>query len=305
MPDLPRPEIEMNVLVTGATGFTGPFVVNRLLALGCSVRCFVRPASDCSVLPAEAVQLATGDLSDVDSLKAALTGRDTLVNLASIGFGHAPGIVSAAVRAGVKRAIFISTTAIFTTLNAKSKVTRLAAEEAVRGSGLDYTILRPTMIYGTGRDRNMCRLVRLLRWTPVVPLPGRRDALQQPVYVDDVAAAVVQALKRENLRQRAYNIGGASVLTFEQIVDTVCGMLGRRVAKMPLSAGGLARALSTAESAGLRLPIRAEQVLRLNEDKRFDYDEAARDFGYSPRTFAEGMALELRDLGIRRPEVRG
>jgi nucleoside-diphosphate-sugar epimerase len=288
----------MNVLVTGATGFTGPFVVNRLVEMGLTVRCFVRLSSDISVLPESRIQLAYGDLADSLSLGAALSGVDALVNLASLGFGHAPTIVSAAVQAGVKRAIFISTTAIFTALSAKSKVIRLAAEDAVFESGLNCTILRPTMIFGNGRDRNMCRLVRFLRWTPVVPLPGRRDALQQPVYVDDVASAVCQVLQRENLPGRAYNIGGASALTFEQIVDTVCGMLGWRVVKVRIPAGGLAGVLASMESLGLRLPIRAEQVLRLNEDKRFDYVEAARDFGYSPRTFAEGMTLELRDLGL-------
>ena len=87
---------------------------------------------------------------------------DALVNLASLGFGHARGIVRAAVRAGLDRAVFVSTTAVTTTLPARSKAVRLAAEDEIRGSGLSWTILRPTMIYGAAGDRNLSRLLALL-----------------------------------------------------------------------------------------------------------------------------------------------
>jgi nucleoside-diphosphate-sugar epimerase len=126
-------------------------------------------------------------------LTSALRGVDALVNIASLGFGHAESILRSAKEAGVKRGIFISTTAIFTQLNAGSKSMRLAAEEAIQASGLDYTILRPTMIYGSPRDRNMWRLIRLLRVTPIMPIFGDGESLQQPIFVDDVAQAVLLA----------------------------------------------------------------------------------------------------------------
>ena len=141
------------VLVTGATGFTGSYVVSALLEQGYEVRCFVRPASNTQILAGHHVDWAYGDLADSDSLKQALENCDILANVASIGFGHAPAIVQAAERAGTKRAIFVSTTAIFTKLNASSKSVRLAAEDCIRKSELAYTILRPTMIYGSSRDR--------------------------------------------------------------------------------------------------------------------------------------------------------
>jgi uncharacterized protein YbjT (DUF2867 family) len=92
--------------------------------------------------------------------------------VASLGFGHA-GLVTDAVEAARPiRSVFFSSTALFTHLPAASKAVRLAAEEQVRALRTEWTILRPTMIYGAAGDRNMERLIRFLARSPVVPLPG-------------------------------------------------------------------------------------------------------------------------------------
>jgi uncharacterized protein YbjT (DUF2867 family) len=282
----------MKVLVTGATGFTGSRVVPLLLENGYEVRCFVRETSDRSPLSALGVEWATGDLSNPESLTAALRGVDALVNIASLGSGHAESIIRSAKEAGVRRGIFISTTAIFTRLNAGSKSIRLAAEEAIRSSGLDYTILRPTMIYGGPRDRNMWRLIHFLRVSPVIPIFGDGKSLQQPIFVDDVAQAVLLALQNDAAIGKSYNIAGKEPLTYNQVVDTVAAALGRRVLKLHLPHMPIVRLLHFAERMRLCLPIKAEQVLRLNEDKAFSYEEAQRDLGFNPRGFAEGIAAK-------------
>jgi len=286
----------MKVLITGATGFTGSYVVPTLLQQDIAVRCFVRPASNVNLLPVDRVELAQGDLDDPASLETALTGVDALVNLASLGFGHAEGIVGALMKVGIRRSIFISTTAIFTRLNARTKSVRLKAEETIRNSGLDYTILRPTMIYGSSRDRNMCRLIRYLRRWPVIPVFGNRGSLQQPVYVADVAAAVSQTLAESKSIGKCYNIPGASPQTLDQIVDTICFLMNRRVWKIHIPGGSVASAIALAERLCIKMPVTAEQILRLNEDKSFDYSRAREDFGYRPRSFKEGISLEIAQM---------
>jgi uncharacterized protein YbjT (DUF2867 family) len=288
----------MKVLVTGATGFTGSYVVPLLVRQGAHVRCLARASSDTSRLAPHQVELAEGDLSDQSSLERALRGTDVLVNIASLGFGHAPNIVNAALAAGTRRALFISTTAIFTTLNAPSRSVRLAAEETIRASGLDYTILRPTMIYGSSRDRNICRLIRYLRRWPAIPVFGRGEHLQQPVYVEDLAAALLQSLATARTVGRSYNISGKTPLTYTEVIDTICEALGRKVRKVYLPVAPFVTALRALERLPLRLPVKAEQVLRLNEDKAFDHKEAVEDFDYHPRSFAEGIRLELQEMGI-------
>ena len=283
----------MKVLVTGATGFTGSRLVPLLIKNGFQVRVFVRPTSDRSPLSALKVEWATGDFADPDSFTSALRGVDALVNIASLGFGHAESILKSMKEAGVKRGLFISTTAIFTQLNAGSKSVRLAAEEAIQASRLDYTILRPTMIYGSKRDRNMWRLIRLLRITPVMPIFGDGESLQQPIFVDDVAGAVLLALQTDATIGKSYNIAGKTPLTYNQVIDTVASTLGKRVWKLHLPYMPIVRMLQFTERMKLRLPIKAEQVLRLNENKAFSYEEAQRDFGFSPRSFEDGIRAEM------------
>ncbi len=284
----------MKVLVTGATGFTGSRVVPLLLQSGYQVRCLTRATSDRAPLSALTVEWVTGDLSNPESLTSAMRGMDALVNIASFGFGHADSILRSAKEAGVKRGIFISTTAIFTQLNAGSKSVRLAAEEAIQASGLDYTILRPTMIYGSERDRNMWRLIRLLRITPIMPIFGDGESSQQPIFVDDVAQAVLLALQNDITIGKSYNIAGKDPLTYNQVIDTVASALGKRVWKLHLPYMPIVRALQFTERMKIRLPIKAEQVLRLNENKAFSYEEAQKDFGFSPRSFDEGIGVEIK-----------
>jgi uncharacterized protein YbjT (DUF2867 family) len=294
--------------VIGGTGFTGSYVVARLLEARHEVTCLVRPTSDCSHLPTAHVALVEGSMDDVESLRRAMRGHDALICIASLGFGHAPGLIGAAEQASLRRAIFISTTALFTRIEAKSKAVRIAAENTIAHSTLPYTILRPTMIFGSARDRNMIRLIRYLQRWPVIPVMGSGERLQQPIYVDDVARAVIGVLGTDVTLRHAYNIAGAKPVTFDQIIDTVCRILGRRVRKVHLPIMPVAAALRTCERVHLRLPIRAEQILRLDEDKAFPWDDAARDFGFDPISLEEGIEREIADpeheparLVIQRP----
>ena len=283
----------MKVFVTGGTGFTGSHVVSLLLKNGHKVRCLCRPESDRSVLPQPDIEWAVGDLTDAAGLSASMQGMDALVNVASLGFGHANSILRAAQDAGIQRAVFVSTTAIFTQLNAASKKVRLAAEAAVENSGLNYTILRPTMIYGSPRDRNMWRLIRLMRSSPVVPVFGDGTYLQQPVYVGDVAQAIVSCLCNDQTIGKSYNIAGKDALTYNQVIDTIANQLPKRVWKIHIPSSPVVGILKFFERLHLPLPIKAEQVLRLNENKDFSYAEAKREFGFSPMPFEEGIRLEL------------
>ena len=284
----------MKVFVTGGTGFTGSYVLRLLIKNGYEVRCLHRPGSDRSSLPQPEIEWASGDLSDSQALSASMRGTDALVSLASLGFGHADSIVRAAQEAGISRAVFVSTTAIFTQLNARSKQVRLAAESVIETSGLKFTILRPTMIYGSSRDRNMWRLIRFMRSSPLVPVFGDGNHLQQPIYVGDVAQAIVSCLCNDQTIGKSYNIAGKSPRTYNQVIDTIAGQLQKRVLKIHIPSAPVVSLLKLFERLHIPFPIKAEQVLRLNENKNFSYEDAERDFDFSPLSFEEGIKLELR-----------
>lgn len=283
----------MRIFVTGATGFTGSMTVPLLLSAGYQVTCLYRASSDRSVLPQPEINWVLGDVADRYGLTEAMKSSDTLVNIASLGFGHADAIVAAAEDAGINRAIFISTTAIFTQLSASSKAVRLEAEETIKNSSLAYTILRPTMIYGSSRDRNIWRLIRWLKTIPVIPVMGNGNYLMQPVYVGDVAQAIILSLNSERTIAKCYNIAGGHPLTYNQLIDTVGEQLNRRVLKIHLPAKLSVRFLKLIELLGLKLPIKSEQIERLNENKDFAIEKAREDFNFQPRSFSEGIQLEL------------
>jgi nucleoside-diphosphate-sugar epimerase len=283
----------MKVFVTGATGFTGSYVVPLLLKRGYEVRCLYREGSDRSVLAQPQIEWTLGELSDVRALSASMRGTQALVSVASLGFGHADPILRAAKDAGIQRAIFVSTTAIFTQLNAKSKKVRLAGETAIEASGLDYTILRPTMIYGSPRDRNMWRLIRFLHSSPMIPIFGDGMYLQQPIYVGDVAQAIVSCLGNDQTICKSYNIAGKFPLTYNEVIETVAGQMNKRLWKVHIPSDPAVDVLKFLERLHIPFPIKAEQVLRLNENKNFSYEEAERDFGFGPLAFAEGIHLEM------------
>lgn len=290
----------MKVLVTGATGFTGSYTVPLLLEQGYSVRCFVRPTSDRTRIPVENVEFVEGDLTDADSFERALYGVDAFVNIASLGFGYDKVIIPTIKSSLVRRAVFVSTTSIYTQLNPDSKGIRIRAEELIKNSNLAYTILRPTMIFGSSRDRNICRLIRFMARSRIIPIFGNGEYLQQPVYVGDVAWSIVKALENDTTICKEYNISGAEPLTYNQVIDIIADLMDKKVKKVHIPYKPVILVISQIEKLSIPLPIKSEQIIRLNEHKAFSYEQAKIDFSYNPRDFREAVKDEILEMGMLR-----
>lgn len=289
----------VTVAVIGATGFTGRRVVAELLRRGHDVTALVRAPTPGRTPPG--LEVIEGDMSNAAALARLLHGRHAFVHVASLGFGHAEGLAAAVEAAGVSRAVFFSSTALFTRLPAASKAVRLAAEERVRALSAAWTILRPTMIYGDQGDRNLSRLIRFVARCPIVPLPGGGRALVQPVHVEDLGRAAVDALVCDAAGRREYNLPGSEAAPLRELVREVARLLGRRVLLLPLPLAPMAAAAGLWRRLGLPPHVSREQVLRLAEDKAFGFEDARRDWGYAPRGFREGLAQEvlvLRETGL-------
>jgi uncharacterized protein YbjT (DUF2867 family) len=300
----------MRLLVTGGSGFLGGFVLAEAARRGHDCVALARSASAARRVTSRGAAPLAGDLDDAAALTGVFAGArcDALVNLASLGFGHAPSIVAAAAGAGLHRAVFVSTTAVTTGLPARSKAVRLAAEAAVRSSGLAWTILRPTMIYGAPGDRNMSRLLALLarsgRAFPpggpplLLPVPGGGGRLQQPVHVADVAGAVLAAVERPGAAGSCYDIAGPEPVTFAELLRASAAAVGCRACLVPVPLAPVIALTRCYERLSRRPKIRVEQWQRLAEDKAFPIDAAVRDLAFAPRSFTGGIRAEAAALGL-------
>jgi uncharacterized protein YbjT (DUF2867 family) len=300
----------MRLMVTGGSGFLGGYVLAEAARRGHSCVALARSPQAARTVAARGATPLAGNLDDGAALARVLASArcDALVNLASLGFGHAPAIVAAAEWAGLERAVFISTTAVTTTLPARSKAVRLAAEDEIRSSDLSWTILRPTMVYGAAGDRNLSRLLVLLarlrpapvpRGVPlVVPLPGGGRQLQQPVHVADLAEAALTAVERPGAARHRYDVAGPEPLTFAEMLLAAAAAVGGRVRLVPVPMAPVIAATRGYERLSRQPRIRVEQWQRLAEDKSFPIEAAARDLDYAPRPFAEGIRAEAASLGL-------
>jgi uncharacterized protein YbjT (DUF2867 family) len=289
----------LTLMVTGGSGFLGHYVLREAARRGHRAIALARSEAAAAAVAALGALPVSGDLSEPRSLAAAFSVArcDVLVNLASLGFGHAPAIVTAAERSGMRRAVFVSTTAVATTLPAASRRVRLSAEERVRASGLDWTILRPTMIYGDAGDRNLSRLLALLRRAPLLPVPAGRH-LQQPVHAADAASAVLAAAERPVAAGRRYDVAGPEPLRFADLLCASARAVGSRTRFLPVPLRPVVAAARGYELLAANPKVSAEQLLRLAEDKAFPIDQAERDLGYAPRPFAQGIREEARAMGL-------
>jgi len=222
------------ILVTGGTGFIGKALIRNLVEVGHSVRTLIRPSSRSPNLPRGVpVEAAVSSLSDERGLRAAMVGVEAVYHLAGVerrgGYAdllsvdiQGTRLVSrAAADAGVKRLFYLShlgadRASAFPVLKAKA-----IAEEFVKRSGVDYTVMRSAIVYGP-EDGFTTGLAGLLSTLPYFFLmPGNGRTLLQPLWVEDLVTCLTWALEDEITIRQTYELGGPEYFTFQQIAETV------------------------------------------------------------------------------------
>jgi NADH dehydrogenase len=238
-----------NVLVLGGSGFVGRSVCEHLVRrLGAGSGRIVVPsrrparAKHLQLLPT--VEVVQADVNDPAQLARLVAGMDAVVNLVAIlqgseaAFQRAhvdlPKSIAAACRAaGVRRIVHVSALGVAKSAPSAYLRSKAAGEEALAGAGLDVTLLRPSLIFGAD-DRTTNLFATLQAVAPFVPLAGA-DAKLQPVWVEDVARAVVHCLDDPTTIGRTYECAGPQVLTLRELVQR-CGTWSgrpRRVFALP------------------------------------------------------------------------
>jgi uncharacterized protein YbjT (DUF2867 family) len=230
----------VTVLVTGGTGFIGPHVVHALRAREEPVRALVRKPAGATRLTAWGVELATGDVTDPASLRAACEGVDTIVHLVAIIRGKPAdfervmtqgtrNVVAAAQEAGVRRIVLAS--ALGLDERTKGAVPYFAAkwemERAVRESGLDHVIFRPSFVFG--RDGGVLpTFVRLARYSPATPIIGPGRQRLQPIWVEDLAQYYALAVTERTGTNQTFELGGPEAVSWNEFWERLKRVLGKR-----------------------------------------------------------------------------
>ncbi|HLP76685.1 MAG TPA: complex I NDUFA9 subunit family protein [Candidatus Paceibacterota bacterium] len=302
----------MNVLVTGGTGFVGRAVVRELQGARQSIHLLARDARSPRVqefAEKHSANVRQGDVLNAKSLTDACAGIDAVIHLVGIisevgsqtfESVHTEGtrnLIEAARRAGAKR--FVHMSALGTKPNAVARYhqSKWAAEELVRARGLNWTIFRPSIIYGPG-DGFVNLFAKIARRSPAVPLIGGGHTRFQPVPVEAVAKAFVGALSKPEAINQTYDLCGPETLTVKQIVETVLQVTGRRRLMLPLPFGVARFQAALLEYLFARClhkapPLNRDQVLMLQEDNVGDGSTAAREFKLQMPEFRKGISAYL------------
>ena len=152
------------------------------------------------------------------------------------------------------------------------------------------------MIYGNNLDGNIHLLVKIMNKSLIYPILGQGDGLMQPIHAEDLARVIVSALNREVLtRFKEYNVAGRKPITYQNLLRSIALTMHKKVyfIKIPYS---LALLIGRFGSLFPNRIINYEKVLRLREDKCFNYQEALIDLDFHPKSFEEGIAIEIMEL---------
>lgn len=226
------------LLVTGITGHSGRLFAGRLARERYPgvLRCALRPASDPGFLDKTALNCSTvaGDITDPEFLDGIMPGVDTVLHLAGIQLSGK--IVAAAIRNNVRWVILVHTTGRYSRFKSAA-AEYISIEDDILGlrNKIAITVLRPTMIYGSSRDRNMFKLVDYLYRHKFFPIFGSGKNLMQPVLAQDLANAYYGVLMNPEITvNREYNLSGKESISYLDLVRTVSRALGRRNVMVPV-----------------------------------------------------------------------
>ncbi|MFC7520433.1 NAD-dependent epimerase/dehydratase family protein [Xanthomonas populi] len=156
---------------------------------------------------------------------------------------------------------------------------------AAQARGATATVLRPTLVYGAGRDVTLTQIAGLAQRTGAFVLPANATGLRQPVHVDDLASAALAVVTQRATQQRSYAVGGGEVLAYTQMVERVLAALPRPARLYQVTPTLFGLALSAAQRFGRLRGMNAAALQRMRDDLVFDLEPARRDFGYAPRAF--------------------
>lgn len=297
------------VLVTGASGLVGIHTCRELSKNGWQVRALIRdPAKAAMALGQLPVEFRVGDVRDATALRSSLNGCGAVVHLAAIAIekkgetysesntAATERLISAARAESVDRLIFMSQNGADSRSRYPFLHSKGVAQDSVKTSGLRWTILRPSVIFGP-EDQFVNVLGRLIRLTPkIFPLPGGGTARFQPIAVDDVARVVRLSLEKKETVNQIYDLGGAIPLTLRQMTERILTAMGTDRMLVPVPVRLLRPVVALAQRILPNPPVTSSLLDLLALDNTVAHNALTESFKLVPIPFAADELQYLRRI---------
>jgi NADH dehydrogenase len=289
--------------------------LRQLLEQKRDIGCLLRPSSEERHLLPGQMRVATGTLQDRPALRAALQGARNVIHLVGawrdqdgysaewLNYQGTVNLVEAALDAGVGHIIYLShiranASSAYPVLRSKG-----AAEDIIRNSGMRYTILRSSLIFGPG-DAFTTILAMLIKFIPLVfPVIGGGKTRFQPIHVDDVARCIIGCLDSYRLDNSIIDIGGLQHLSYDEVLDAVMAELRTRRLRLRLRQPAMRSLVGLGERLFPHPPVTRQQLDLFSIDNTTDLGNVPRTFGFQPLRFEDNLGY-LRQGGWRRAFLR-
>lgn len=289
------------VTVFGGTGYLGRRVVHRLVKAGHHVRVAVRhPQPGLFQDLGDAVQQTQADVTDANSITGAMQGADGVVNtvglyletgVTSFPAVHVAGAREVALQSARTEAQLVHVSGIGADPGSKSRyvAARAAGEQGVRDAAPNAVILRPSVLFGPD-DAFLSSLLNLVRFLLVVPLFGTGATRLQPVYVEDVAEAIVRVLGDVSSQGRTYELGGPRIYTYRELLEAVIKHLNRRRLFLPVPLL-IWKTIAVGCALLPNPPLTRDQIILMQDDNVVSTDHGTfRDLGINPQALEDSLS---------------
>ncbi len=279
----------------GATSLVGKCLLELLKKNGWSVRAFSRREASSTDPDIQWIRIP----ENPDDLHGPARESDKIASWFFIApIWVLPDYFPMLVNYGVKRIVAVSSTSLFTkshsgSFEEKSTALKLSnaetrLEQWSAETGVEWIVLRPTLIYGRGMDKNISEIVRLIRRLGFFPLFGEGSGLRQPVHAEDLAMACLSALEKADIVNRAYNLSGGETLSYREMVSRLFAALGSRSRLIHVPLGFFHLAATVLSLFPRYRHLTPQMAERMNTDLVFDHADARRDLDFQPRPFQPG-----------------
>lgn len=290
---------DVTVGVLGATSAVGMVLVPQLLERGYRVIAFSRTAHSDHTPSLEWRQIDEQTTPPPLQMTTPITHWISAAPLWVL-IGHFPLLDAY----GVKRVVALSSTSRFTKSDSSDLTERRIAERLTQAedalqrwaaaSGREWVILRPTMIYGGGRDKNIAEIARFIGRWGFFPVVGKASGKRQPIHIEDVVQACLAALEDRVVTSRAYNISGGEIVSYREMIGRVFSTMGKQSAIITISPFMLRLALHALHLFPRYRHVTMAMADRMSRDLVFDHHEAVDDLNFHPRPFT----LSPSDVGL-------